>query len=495
MRSMIATLAVLAIAAGACGGSSESRSPTSLTEEATIATTSAVPPTVPEFIPETRDGRPFLDLDLDEKISAFLGKPNTIFAANIAGEMGLTGNKRWAPWLLDIILLSGTATASDQGLRALSTLSGIAETDNPATDFAVFGGWQRTEGIDPGPGYEEWKTGFYASVLGDEYMQLLGGIEDPITLAAIQWGGVRRGDIPELNDPVRISVAEATFMTAEELVLGVVVDGVAVAYPERFLGRHELANDHIAGRPVSLIYCTLCRSAILFDRVVGDLVLDFQTSGLLLDSNKVMVDVQTDTLWHHLTGLGIAGQLKGVTLERFPVETTTWEDWVAAHPDTETLATPPPTIFVGNPERPPLVYDYTPGSAYKTYNESKDLWFPAITPPPVFEPKEEVGTIEINGASLAFSIAAVADAGITVLDVGDNAVLIVPTSGGVRAYDARDTALEAGSTPDVATSTATEAVLGNGTVLPRILSGQSFWFAWYGIHPDTSVWPTPLLSP
>ena len=25
--------------------------------------------------------------------------------------------------------------------------------------------------------------------------------------------------------------------------------------------------------------------------------------------------------------------------------------------------------------------------------------------------------------------------------------------------------------------------------LPRIVSSQSFWFAWYGLHPDTETWP------
>ena len=316
--------------------------------------------------------------------------------------MGLSGDERWAPWLLDIVLLGGTAETSDQGLRALSTLSGIDESGNVITDFATFGSWSRTEGIDPGHGYEEWKTRLYGWIVGDEYERLLSGIGDPLVLAAIQFGGARRGDIPELNDPSRIPADEATFMTEEELVLGVVLNNVSVAYPVRFLARHELANDHIAGKAVSLVYCTLCRSAILFDRVVGDLVLSFETSGLLLDSNKVMVDGQTDTLWHHLSGTAIAGPLKGHELERFPVETTTWADWLEAHPDTETLDTPPPRIYEDNPERPPLVYDYTPGAAYATYYEADALWFPAVEPPDIYEPKEEVITVALDDAAVAF---------------------------------------------------------------------------------------------
>ena len=165
---------------------------------------------------------------------------------------------------------------------------------------------------------------------------------DEVLLSQIQWGGVARGGIPELNDPVRLPASSADWMTAEELVLGVVVDGEAMAYPVRILAHHELANDEIAGIPVSMVYCTLCRSGLLFDRRVDGAVLDFQTSGLLVESNKIMVDVQTDTLWRHQTGIGLSGPLEGVELAQYPVLTTTWAEWPEADPDTEVLDIPGP---------------------------------------------------------------------------------------------------------------------------------------------------------
>ena len=489
----IATCLVVAVLATSCGGSGadavpddeSSRTAVSVTSNSSVRDST---PTTAEFVPETADGVPFLDLELDGKIAAFLDKPNTIFAAIVASDMGLSGEDRWAPWLLDIVLLGGTAETSNQGFRALSTLSGIEPTGNVVTDFAAFGRWSRVEGIDPGSGYEEWKTRLYGWIVGDEYEQLLGGIDDPIVLAAIQFGGARGGDIPELNESPRISPDEATFMTDDELVLGVVVNDVPVAYPIRFLARHELANDHIAGKAVSLVYCTLCRSAILFDRVVGDLVLSFETSGLLLDSNKVMIDGQTDTLWHHLSGTAIAGQLKGTELKRFPVETITWSDWLGAHPGTEVLDTPAPTIYEDNPERPPLVYDYTPGSAYATYYDDDELWFPALEPPDVYEPKQEVVTVDFDGVAVAFSVEDISQSGVSVLEVGVSRLLVVPTEGGARVYDATGTDLGPGTTAELQSSSATEAVLDDGSVLPRIVSGQSFWFAWWGLHPDTETW-------
>ena len=40
-----------------------------------------------------------------------------------------------------------------------------------------------------------------------------------------------------------------------------------------------------------MVYCTLCRSPVFFDREVDGQVLDLETSGFLANSNKVMVDV------------------------------------------------------------------------------------------------------------------------------------------------------------------------------------------------------------
>ena len=342
----------------------------------------------------------------------------------------------------------------------------------------------------PGPGYEDWKRKLFATI-DDDYLFLLDGVDDDATLAAISWGGVRRGGIPELNDPVRISVAEADFMTPDELVLGVVVEGKPVAYPLRFLARHELANDHIEGVPVSLVYCTLCRTGLLFDRRVDGQVLDFQTSGMLIDSNKIMVDIQTDTLWHHLRGLGIGGPLKGVELEQFPVVTTRWSDWVAEHPDTETLAMPEPIYFRDTPERPPIAYDYTPGTAYALYYESEAVWFPIVEAPDTFERKEGVITIERNGVAVALGLADVEASDPFVYVLGGEPLVVVPNVGGARVYSGAGLDLEDRATVEVAPDGATpdSVTLADGRELPRIVSAQSFWFAWYGQHEDTLTWP------
>ena len=501
MRRLLLIGVGITLLAAACSSDSDSgatttenatpASTTSALSSSTVPLTTLPPPTTAEFIPETDSGTPFLQLDLEGKIDAFLARPNSIFASNIAADMGLSGDTRWAPWLLDIMRVGGSTETTLTTVRALQDLSGIPATGDAVLDFVEYGIWSRTNGFDPGEGYEEWKTKLYATIDPD-YLFLLDGVDDDEVLSAILWGGVRRGGIPELNDNERITVAEADFMTDDELVLGVVVAGKPVAYPLRFLARHELANDHIEGIPVSLVYCTLCRTGLLFDRRVGGEVLDFQTSGLLIDSNKIMADIQTDTLWHHLTGTGIGGPNKGVKLEQFPVVTARWSEWVAEHPDTETLQTPGPTFFPETPDRAPIAYDYTPGTAYDLYYENESVWFPILDEPDTFERKEGVITIERSGLAVALGLTDVEASSPFVYVLGDEPLVVVPNDGGARVYSADGLALEHEDSVELAADgvTPAELTLADGSVLARIVSGQSFWFAWWGVHQDTLVWPT-----
>lgn len=63
-------------------------------------------------------------------------------------------------------------------------------------------------------------------------------------------GGPPRDGIPALFDPKYLPADKAGFMQAGEQVLGVVVNGIARAYPLRVLSWHELVNDDFGGKPV-----------------------------------------------------------------------------------------------------------------------------------------------------------------------------------------------------------------------------------------------------
>ncbi|MGF1600059.1 MAG: DUF3179 domain-containing (seleno)protein [Acidimicrobiales bacterium] len=434
----------------------------------------------------------FVDLSLDDKIDAFLEAPNSTLASNVAGDMGLDGDRRWGPWLLDLLRLGPSTATDDVVAGALAEISGVARPESRfiTDDYRVYGQWVHNQAIEPGDGYRAWKEALYGPI-DDDYAALLAAVDDDVLLGQIQWGGVPRGGIPELNDPARLPAPSADWMEPDEIVFGVTVGDEAVAYPFRILGHNELANDTVGDVPISVVFCTLCRTALVFDRRVEGQVLDFQTSGLLVNSNKIMVDVQTDTLWSHLGAVGLAGPLVGVELEQVVVETTTWAEWTAAHPDTEVLDIPDP-IFYDEPERGAIAYPYKPDSPYRTYYDDPDVWFPILdTPTTDIGLKDEVLGLESGGAALAVDVAAVIDGGPRVFVVGGTPFVVVPVgSAGARVYDGIGAdGLVDGAAPVLVGSDGEAAVLDDGTVLPRVAATQGLWFAWFGNHPDTDWWP------
>jgi hypothetical protein len=47
-----------------------------------------------------------------------------------------------------------------------------------------------------------------------------------------------------------------------------------------------------------------------------------------------MIDDRTGTVWSHLDGVAVAGELEGTQLPIRALQTTTWGSWVEEHPET-----------------------------------------------------------------------------------------------------------------------------------------------------------------
>ncbi|MDX1619359.1 MAG: DUF3179 domain-containing protein [Nitriliruptorales bacterium] len=429
-----------------------------------------------------------LGLPLDAAIENFLDDPFEVAAALLADRFRETGDQGYVPYAVDLLRISSSSDLALRASLALEELTGVPHTGEQREDYVTYGTWLDENAVQPADGYLEWKRRLYADI-DERFGDLLAQVQDPLLAARLQWGGVVVAGIPELNDPAALPASEAEFMTPDETVFGAQIGQAARAYPLRILGHHELANDHLAGVPVAMTFCTLCRSALLFDRRVGGRTLTFKTSGLLLRSNKVMLDVETGTLWEQLTGKGLAGELADHELERYLVTTTSWQEWRSQHPDTDVLDIPEPAL--PDDDRPYYGgYSYQPGDAYSSYYASEDLWFPGLDTPDDLPPKAEVLTIERDGDVLAVHVDALDSEGPVVLDLADGWVVAVPTPGGGRIYDG------AGARPalddvtgDSLEVTERELVLPDGRSLTRAEHGQAFWFAWVARHPDSRVWP------
>ncbi len=130
---------------------------------------------------------------------------------------------------------------------------------------------------------------------------------DPAIAQALG-GGPPKDGIPAIDDPSFVPVAD--FGNPDDVqALLVVGDTEVKAYPYNILVWHEIVNDTIDGTPIAVTFCPLCGSAVVFERMLPDgEVTTFGVSGGLLESNMIMFDRATETLWQQSTGRALAGE-------------------------------------------------------------------------------------------------------------------------------------------------------------------------------------------
>lgn len=343
----------------------------------------------------------------------------------------------------------------------------------------------RREDVVPAPGY----VAFKARLLGkiDPALATLLREDAPRRIRAeeIVWGGVKKDGIPALDDPKFIDASRATWLAPDELVFGVAIDGDVRAYPERILAWHEMANDRVGGRAVSLSYCTLCGAAILYDGRASDgNTYTFGSSGLLYRSNKLMYDRQTQTLWSQLTGEPVLGPLAATglaPLRVLPLTATPWREWKAMHPRTRVLS-----LETGY-ER-----DYRPGAAYGKYFASPETMFPVWKKPPSdLAVKDWVLVVVVEAARKIYPVDALARAGLVHDRIADRDIVLVEE----RAFETggRRFRREAAQLVDTANEesfamTEEALVSASGTRLRRLPSHRAFWFGAYAFYPGTALW-------
>ncbi len=160
-----------------------------------------------------------------------------------------------------------------------------------------------------------------------------------IPLNEIRGGGPPRDGIPALLNPEMVSAAEANrWLSKNDRVLGVFLNGEARAYPIRILNWHELVNDEIGGEPILVSWCPLCGSAVVYDPRVEGRRLTFGVSGLLWQRNLLMYDRETGSLWSQLLSEAVTGPLAGARLKVLSARHATWAEWKKAYPETRVLS-------------------------------------------------------------------------------------------------------------------------------------------------------------
>lgn len=182
-------------------------------------------------------------------------------------------------------------------------------------------------------------------------------------------GGPGPDGIPPLEFPDFIQDAGLIDLDSAELVVGVKVGDDVRAYPHSILNWHEVVNDRFtvdgSTEGATLNYCPLTGSAMLWKAFAERVNKTYGTSGLLYNSNLVMYDRATESLWSQMLEQSIRGREVKRIPDRLPVVETTWGTWQAMYPETIVLSED--TGFSRN-------YDAYP---YGTYREDQVLLFPA----------------------------------------------------------------------------------------------------------------------
>lgn len=116
------------------------------------------------------------------------------------------------------------------------------------------------------------------------------------------------------------------------LVIGVVNNGEAKAYPIRFLGYHHQVQDTIGGKPILVTYCTVCRTGRVFEPVVNGKSEKFRLVGMD-HFNAMLEDADTKSWWRQATGEAITGKLKGHQLPEYLSTQTSLSEWLGLNPN------------------------------------------------------------------------------------------------------------------------------------------------------------------
>jgi len=302
---------------------------------------------------------------------------------------------------------------------------------------------------------EKKKSLFLKIVLASWTFVFLSGFDysrHSIPVDEIFAGGPVKDGIPALSQPKFVAVKEAKhFMKDEDRVLGLARNGQVKAYPVKILNWHEIVNDTIGSQAVVVTFCPLCGTGMVFDGKINGKDLTFGVSGMLYQSDMLLYDRKTDSLWSQIKGEAVTGPMTGARLKLLSSTQTTWGKWKKKHPETRVLSQT--TGYRRDYDRDP----------YRGYYTSSRLMFGVKNRNKAYHPKERMIGLELGGAFKAYPFSELAKAKQPVVDkLNGSSVKVIFDKQSQTAVIRDD----------------------KGKELPSVVG---FWFAWFAFHPDTEV--------
>lgn len=282
---------------------------------------------------------------------------------------------------------------------------------------------------------------------GFEFSDSAPGIE---IFKELQRGCFGKDCIPSIDEPVFESVEKADeWLQDEDIVFVLRGENSTKGYPQAIMNLHEIVNDEFEGNPVAATFCPLCGSALAFERNIDGRVLEFGVSGFLHNSDLIMYDRQTESLWQQITGEALVGEFTGQKLEKLSFSGLQWESVKSKYPDAQILSRES-----GNRN-----YDYYP---YGDYEVSQDVSFPVEGGvDTTIHPKDVVYGVEMDDVSKAYRLVDIESEGTIEDIIGRTKVTLSYNDGDVLVKDE------------------------DGYDLTPV---RVFWFAWKAFHPETELY-------
>lgn len=264
----------------------------------------------------------------------------------------------------------------------------------------------------------------------------------------IHQGGPPRDGIPAIDEPEFVKASEAENINPDSRILGLYLNNQARAYPISILNWHEIVNDQFQQTNVTITYCPLCGTGMAFESKDTE---GFGVSGLLYNSDMLLYDRKTESLWSQIMKTAVSGPRKTEKLTALPLMHTDWQSWKIKHPDTLLLSRK--TGFRRD-------YDKSP---YIGYDTTESLYFPVKHQDTRYPKKESIIGLVLDGHQKVWPFSELKKASVPLTDK------IGPHNVTVHYNDEKDHAWVTDQ---------------QGELLAAV---RGYWFAWMAFHPDSQV--------
>ncbi len=248
-----------------------------------------------------------------------------------------------------------------------------------------------------------------------------------ISLDLVLDGGPGKNGIPAITEPKFINITEAkTWLKDDADGIVVTVGETTRFYPFNVIVWHEIVNDSIEGKSLVITFCPLCGSSIVFEAEVNGKIEQFGVSGKLYESNLLMYDKTTESLWSQIIGEAVVGDRVGEKLSVYPSQVMSLKQSSKKYPNLEILS-----------KKTGYSRSYN-SSPYGDYNNNTEIYFPISINDTRLPAKEIMYIVSVDNYSIAFQRNALSESDVATVSVGNQKISGKITDGEIEVKDEAD---------------------------------------------------------